>query len=119
MMRDTNTVPDAIKRLAGQLSAARAARLADQNTHPTLRLMIEAQQRAAAFDDAQQPEPKPTRTRQRKPTVASVIRQMQRAGMEIAGCEINQRDCTVKVISGKPVGDIDVNDTASSDPKWN
>lgn len=58
--------------------------------------------------------------RKRKPSVASVIRQMQRAGVEIAGCEINPRDGTVKVISGKPVGDLDMDSTtASPDPKWN
>jgi hypothetical protein len=39
------------------------------------------------------------RTRQRKPTVASVIRQMQRAGVEVAGCKINPRDGTVVVIT--------------------
>jgi hypothetical protein len=47
-------------------------------------------------DDAE-----PTRTRKRKPSVASVIRQMKRAGVEIAGCVINPRDGTVKIITNK------------------
>jgi hypothetical protein len=47
--------------------------------------------------------PPPKRTRKRKLPVASVIRQMKRAGVEIAGCEIDRRDGTVRVIAGKPV----------------
>jgi hypothetical protein len=43
------------------------------------------------------------RTRQRKPTVVSAIRQMKRAGLDIAGCEFNPRAGTFKVIAGKPV----------------
>ena len=42
------------------------------------------------------------------------------AGVEVAGCEINPRDGTIIVVTGKPVGsDIDMDDTASPDPKWN
>ena len=65
--------------------------------------------------------PKPTRTRQRKPSLASVIRQMKRAGLDIAGCEINPRDGTVKVVTGKPVdaSDSDSDDTRSPDRRWN
>jgi hypothetical protein len=33
-----------------------------------------------------------------------VIRQMQRVGVEVAGCSINPRDGTVMVLTGKPVG---------------
>ena len=43
---------------------------------------------------------RPMRTRKRKPTLASVIRAMKRAGVEIAGVEV--RDGAVKVISGAP-----------------
>ena len=43
------------------------------------------------------------RTRQRKPSLVSEIRQMKRAGFEVAGCKINPRDGTFKIISGKPV----------------
>jgi hypothetical protein len=43
------------------------------------------------------------RTRQRKPSLATAIRQMTRAGLSIAGCEINPRDGTFKLIIGKPV----------------
>ena len=61
------------------------------------------------------------RTRQRKSTVVSAIRQMKRAGLDIAGCEFNPREGTFKVIAGKPVdaSDIDSDDTRSPDPKWN
>jgi hypothetical protein len=62
------------------------------------------------------------RTRQRKPSVSSVIRQMQRAGVEVAGCEINPRDGTIKVLSGKPVGG-DITDIDEASPidrsEWN
>ena len=76
--------------------------------------MAQAQFKREAAD------PTPTRTRKRKPTVASVIRQMKRAGVEVAGCKINPHDGTVMVVTGKPVGsDIDMDDTASPDPKWN
>ena len=55
-------------------------------------------------EDAETVKPvEPAKRRQRKPSVASVIRQMKRAGIEIAGCEINPRDGTVRVITGKPV----------------
>ena len=43
------------------------------------------------------------RTRKRKPSVASVIRQMKRAGVEVVGCEINPRDGPVELICGQPV----------------
>jgi len=61
------------------------------------------------------------RTRRRKPTVASAIRQMKRVGLDIAGCEFNPREGTFKVIAGKPVNsrDIDSDDSRSPDPKWN
>ena len=45
----------------------------------------------------------PTRTRERKPTVASLIGQMKRAGLDIAACEINPREGTFKIVTGKPV----------------
>ena len=61
---------------------------------------------------------KPRRTR--KPSVARVIQQMKRAGVEIAGCEINPRDGTVKVIAGKPVdgGNTDIDKTAIDRSEW-
>ena len=43
---------------------------------------------------------------------------MQRAGVEVAGCEINPRDGTIKVITGKPVGgDIDMDDNSITRPE--
>jgi hypothetical protein len=56
--------------------------------------------------------------RKRRPTVAGVIRQMQRAGVDVAGVEISPHEGAIKVISGKPVGVIDT-DAASPDPRWN
>ena len=53
---------------------------------------------------------KPRRTR--KPSVARVI---QRAGVEIAGCEINPRDGTVRVIAGSPVNSPVAPPTSGSD----
>ena len=60
MMQDTNTAPDEIRRLADQLRATRAARLADPSMHPTMRQMMEAQQPTT---------PKPTLRRKRKVSV--------------------------------------------------
>lgn len=80
-------------------------------------MMDEARQRASVFDEVQQPTP--TRTRKRRPSVSSVIRQMKRAGVEVAGCEVNPRDGTVRIITGKPVGVGDTDDTTIPDPKWN
>jgi hypothetical protein len=56
---------------------------------------------------------KPKRTR--KPSVARVIQQMKRAGVEIAGCEINPRDGTVRVLAGKPIDGVDIDDTTPID----
>ena len=105
MMQDTYTAPDAIKRLADRLRAAQAAALADPNTPPGRRKLLEL--RAAAkprpWWDTENPRPPtPARTRKRKPTLASVIRAMKRAGVEIAGVEINQRDGSIMVRSGAP-----------------
>jgi hypothetical protein len=116
---DTDTVSAETKRLADRLRVARAAAwAANPNPSPLQRKLHEAQQRATVLDEAQQPTP--TRTRKRKPTVASVIRQMKRAGVEVAGCEV-QRDGTVRIITGKPSEAMmtDNNDTTTPDPKWN
>ncbi len=104
-----------------QLRARRAARLADPNTSPLQRMLDKAHLRPPLpwWETGEPPPVQPVKpTRQRKPTVASVIRQMQRAGVEIAGCEINPRDGTIIVRTGKPVGGIDMDDTASPDPRW-
>ena len=59
-----------------------------------------------------------SRGRTRKPSVARVIQQMKRAGVEIAGCEINPRDGTVRVIAAQPTDDIE--DTTPIDRgEWN
>ena len=59
---------------------------------------------------------KPRRTR--KPSVVRVIQQMKRAGVEIAGCEINPRDGTVRVLAARPTDDIE--DTTPIDRgEWN
>jgi hypothetical protein len=67
--------------------------------------------------------PKPTRTRKRKPSVASVTRQLRRAGVEIAGCKINN-DGSTTVLSGKPVdtSHTDIDETTASPidrSEWN
>ena len=70
-------------------------------------------------DDSEDAEPvEPVkRTRKRKPTLAGVARQAAKAGIEVAGYEVGPtaRSC---VVTGKPVGsDIDMDDTASPDPR--
>jgi hypothetical protein len=55
-------------------------------------------QRRASLDDA---EPvKPVQRRRRKPTLAHVVKQAVKAGIEVAGYEV--RDGSIKVITGKP-----------------
>ena len=117
MRRDDPEVA-AINRSAEQLRARAAARLADPNTPPWKRKLLEARQPPAW--ELEDPMPKPTRTRQRKPSLASVIVQMKHAGLDIAGCEI-AREGTVKVVTGKPVdaSDSDSDDTRSPDRRWN
>jgi hypothetical protein len=69
-------------------------------------------------DDGDEDEPPARRTRQRKPTLSGVIRQIERAGLEIARCEYN-RDGTVNVVTGKPSVEIS-DDTAPIDrSEWN
>ena len=63
-------------------------------------------------EDAETVEPVvPVQRRKRKPSVSSIIRQMQRAGVEVAGCKVNPRDGTVMVVSGKPSETPDINNT--------
>lgn len=96
------TDPKQIAREAEQDRARRRARLADPNTSPLQRRLDEARLRPPLpwWETGEPPPPKPTRKRKRT-AIASVIRQMQRAGVEIAGCEINP-DGTVRVVTGKP-----------------
>ena len=61
-------------------------------------------------------EPLVKRTRQRKPTLASVARQAAKAGIEVARYDFRP-DGTISIVVGKPVGkaDIDMDDTTSAD----
>ena len=61
---------------------------------------------------------KPTRPRKRKPTLAGVARQAAKAGIPVARYDFRP-DGTISLVTGKPDGDIDMDDTASPDPKWN
>ena len=71
----------------------------------------------AFYAELAQP-PKPTRPRKRKPTLAGVARQAAKAGVEVARYDFRP-DGTISIVTGKPVGEIDMDDTASPDPKWN
>jgi hypothetical protein len=87
------------ERLADQLGARRAARLADPNAAPLWRTLYGVQQR----------------TRRRKPTLARVAKQAVRAGVEVAGYEVRP-DGTIGVVIGKPVGNVtDTDDTTTID----
>ena len=140
---DTNTAWAApIKRFADQLREARAA----DPLPPLLRTMDELRRRATG--EAQQPpssfahpfdpdlerrltsdvvtddsveDVKPVkpakRTRQRKPSLAAVARQAAKAGVEVARYDFRP-DGTISIVTGKPVGDIETDDT-TPDPKWN
>jgi hypothetical protein len=121
MRQDTETVTAAIKELeerADALDARQAAVVADAIADATAtkeRVLgaLRARQAArlagpsaalwGALYGVQQPPPRPTRTRKRRPSAAPVIRHLKQAGFEITGCDI-QRDGTIKIITGKPVG---------------
>jgi YD repeat-containing protein len=84
-------------------------------TPPSLWREHEEAHRALHAELAQQP--KPTRPRKRRPTLAGVARQAAKAGIPVARYDFRP-DGTI--VTGKPVGDIDMDDTtASPDPKWN
>ncbi len=69
---------------------------------------------------AQQPKPTRPRKRKRKPTLAGVARQAAKAGVEVARYEFRpDGTITISIVTGKPVCDIDTDDTVSPDPKWN
>ena len=83
---------------------------------PSLWREHEERHQALYAELAQQP--KLTRPRKRKPTLAGVARQATKAGIPIARYDVRP-DGTISIVTGKPVGDIDMDDTASPDPKWN
>ena len=131
---NNNPVADAIKELEGPadaLDALRAAVVADAMAIAITRVAddVRARHRLAVpntqrmLDEAQRQEtslheaPKPTRTRKRKPTLAGVARQAARAGIPVAGYEV--QDGSIKVITGKPVGasEIDNDDTTSPEDR--
>ena len=121
MMQDTHTPPPEVQRLLRAVKArppaGAGANLWDRQRlldAPFLfhQLMAQAQFKREAAD------PTPTRTRKRKPTLAGVARQAAKAGVEVARYDFRP-DGTISIVTGKPVGDIDMDDTASPDPKWN
>ena len=59
-------------------------------------------------------EPVVKRTRQRKPTLASVARQAAKAGIPVARYDFRP-DGTISIVVGKPICDIDMDDTTSPD----
>ena len=43
----------------------------------------------------------PMKRRKRRPTVAAVVQQLKRAGVEVAGVKLNPDDGTITVLTGK------------------
>jgi len=119
MMQDTYTPPPEVQRLLCAVKArppaGAGANLWDRQRlldAPFLfhQLMAQAQFKREAAD----PIPTPTRTRQRKPTLAGVARQAVKAGVEVARYDFRP-DGTISIVTGKPVGDIDMDNTTSPD----
>jgi hypothetical protein len=108
MMMDTYAAPDAIARLGAQLPPFNFDkwRARHRPTHSTAHLsdpgLIERLTPTVWLDASEDAVEPVKRTRKRKPSIASVIRQMQRAGVEIAGVEVNPSDGAIMVRSGKP-----------------
>ena len=62
---------------------------------------------------------KPTRPRKRKPTLAGVARQAAKAGIPVARYDFRP-DGTISLVTGKPDGDTNVDDTTPKDrSEWN
>ena len=62
---------------------------------------------------------KPTRLRKRKPTLAGVARQAAKAGIPVARYDFRP-DGTISLVTGKPDGDTNVDDTTPKDrSEWN
>jgi hypothetical protein len=120
MRRDIHPVDAEIKRMVDQLRARKAAALADPNLPPWRRKLYEAKPPPVWELEDPMPTRTPTRTRQRKPTLAGVARQATKAGVEVARYDFRP-DGTISIVTGKPVGsgETDMDDTASPDPKWN
>jgi hypothetical protein len=61
------------------------------------------------------------RTRKRKPTVISVVRQATKAGLSVARVEVDPTSGKISVVAGKPVDVVDNNDTTSpvDRSEWN
>jgi hypothetical protein len=117
-MQDTYTPPPEVQRLTARPPSGAGANRWDQQRlldAPFLfhQLMAQAQFKREAAD------PTPTRTRKRRPTLAGVARQAAKVGIPVARYDFRP-DGTISIVTGKPDGDIDIDDTtASPDPKWN
>ena len=106
MMQDTYTPPPEVQRPTARPPAGAGANRWDRQRlldAPFLfhQLMAQAQFKREAAD------PTPKRTRKRKPTVAAVIRQRRRQACRDRWLR-DRPDGTVKVITGKPVGAIEI-----------
>jgi hypothetical protein len=58
------------------------------------------------------------RTRKRKPTLTTALKQAAKAGATVSGATIAP-DGTISISIGKPAGGTDTDETTSPDPKWN
>jgi hypothetical protein len=122
-MQDTHTVPDAMDRLRARLRAANPVPPSyDHLFDADLLQRLTISDIVIGDDDDSVEDMEPVesvkRTRKRKPTLAGIKRQAVKAGVEVARYDFRP-DGTISIVTGKPVGDIDMDDTSSPDPKWN
>ena len=117
---------------AARLRAARAARLQAGEPEPDYGRMFEPGYTARLLariggepvildtgsEDSEGPGEVPTPRRKRRPTVASVIRQMQRAGVAVARVEVDPDTGRISVISGTP-GEATDGETLIARAQWN
>jgi hypothetical protein len=80
-------------------------------------LNVKAEKQPPTFDEAQQPTKTPTRTRKRKPTLASVARQAAKAGIPVARYD-HRPDGTISVIPGKPSEATNNNNDSNNSNEW-
>jgi hypothetical protein len=88
MKRQIHPVSTEVQLLADQLRAAQAASLADPNTPPWRRRMLEALKRA---DEARQRE-------EAQQSAAGVTRHASKAGVDVARYDVRP-DCTISIVS--------------------
>jgi hypothetical protein len=88
MRQDTEPVPAAVQRWADQLRARRAARLADPNTPPWKRKLLEARPPPDWELEGPMPTQTPTRARKRRLDFVKQVKRAMAAGLHVRSASL-------------------------------